>query len=158
MLLPSYFLLLEGDATHYCPHSFCLHFFCSSSLGSPRPVVSYSTESLPTVYYTVSKTRTSCMVFSAYCFHPSGPSNTHGPLPLLTLIRSSDFKIIHKFFLCAFVTQLDSSGSSALQWLDLEMYTGFPIWLENWNRRRAPQNENESSSNLGHIFGAYWLL
>lgn len=45
-----------------------------------------------------------CMVFSTFWFHLSGPSDTHGPLPLPPLLRGSDFKITHKFLLCAFVT------------------------------------------------------
>lgn len=47
-----------------------------------------------------------CMFFSTYSFHPSGPSDIHGPLPLPPLLRGSDFKITHKFFLHVFVTEI----------------------------------------------------
>lgn len=51
-----------------------------------------------------------CMFFSTYSFHPSGPSDTHGPLPLPPLLRGSHFKISHKFFLPVFVTGIARSS------------------------------------------------
>lgn len=62
-----------------------------------------------------------CMFFSTYWFHPSGPSDAHSPLPLPRLFKGSDFKITHKFLLCAFVTGMARSRNYVLSHLTSEL-------------------------------------
>lgn len=55
-----------------------------------------------------------CMFFSTYSFQPSGPCDTHDPLPLPPLLRGSRFNITHKFFSHVFVTGITGSSSDFL--------------------------------------------